>query len=166
MNFVKLVSCDGIAFQVDAQVAKKSFTIKLLLESISYDDYDDNYIPLPTINSATLIKVIQWANHYKHVPAPGSIGPVGAPRIPPSCAHRMTQWDIEFLRLDQPMLFDIILAANYLDMKDLLDVACQAVAKKIENKTVDDIRALFNIVNDFSPEEVANPDSDLSQCLL
>jgi len=70
------------------------------------------------------------------------------------------------------MLFEIILAANYLDIKPLLfvasctirdmldlltplgsDVGCKTVANMIKGKTPTEIRKLFNIVDNFTPEE-------------
>jgi len=47
------------------------------------------------------------------------------------------------------------MAANYLDIKPLLDLGCAYVASMIKGKTPEQIRQMFNIENDFTPEEEA-----------
>ena len=47
----------------------------------------------------------------------------------------------------------MILAANYMDIKSLLDLCCAKVASMIKGKTTEEIRKTFNIKNDFTPGE-------------
>ncbi|KAF3618336.1 S-phase kinase-associated protein 1 [Capsicum annuum] len=44
-------------------------------------------------------------------------------------------------------------AANYLNIKSLLDLTCQNMAGMIKGKTPEEIHKTFNIKNDFTPEE-------------
>ncbi|CAE6518414.1 unnamed protein product [Rhizoctonia solani] len=53
------------------------------------------------------------------------------------------------------MLFDIIQAVNYLDIKPLLDLGTKAVSDSIKGKTPEEIRKIFSIASDFTPEEEA-----------
>merc|ERR1712006_55274 len=62
-------------------------------------------------------------------------------------------WDKQFAAVDDDTLFSLILAANYLDIKPLLDLTCKTVADYIKGKTPEEIRIRFNIKNDFTPEE-------------
>merc|ERR1712166_982741 len=63
-------------------------------------------------------------------------------------------WDKAFAAVDDDTLFSLILAANYLDIKPLLDLTCKTVADYIKQcKTPQEIRRRFNIKNDFTPEE-------------
>lgn len=45
------------------------------------------------------------------------------------------------------------MAANYLNIKGLLDITCKTVANMIKGKNPEEIRKTFNIENDFTPEE-------------
>jgi S-phase kinase-associated protein 1 len=67
----------------------------------------------------------------------------------------VSQWDADFVDIEQAELFEIILGANYMDIKTLLDLSCAKVASMIKGKSTDEIRKQFNIVNDFTPEEEA-----------
>ncbi|KAJ7944131.1 SKP1-like protein [Quillaja saponaria] len=131
---ITLKSSDGEAFEVDEAVALESQTIKHMVE----DDCADNGIPLPNVTSKILAKVIEYCK--KHVESSTS-------------EEDLKAWDADFVKVDQATLFDLILAANYLNIKSLLDLTCQTVADMIKGKTPEEIRKTFNIKNDFSPEE-------------
>jgi S-phase kinase-associated protein 1 len=44
-------------------------------------------------------------------------------------------------------------AANYLNIQDLLDLACKAVAEVVRGKSPEELRKRFNIRNDYTQEE-------------
>jgi S-phase kinase-associated protein 1 len=74
------------------------------------------------------------------------------------------EWDVEYVDVEQEILFELILAANYLDIKALLDLTCAKVASMIKGKTPEEIRKQFNIVNDFTPEEEAQVREENKWC--
>ena len=43
------------------------------------------------------------------------------------------------------MMFDLVAAANYMDIKPLLDLSCLAVSIHIKGKTVEELQQIFNI---------------------
>ena len=61
-------------------------------------------------------------------------------------------------------LFQLILAANYMDIKSLLDLTCAKVASMLKGKTPEEIQKTFNIVNDFTPEEEAQVREENKWC--
>ena len=48
---------------------------------------------------------------------------------------------------------DMILAANYLEIKSLLDLGTLEIANRISGKTTDQIRQMLQLENDFTKEE-------------
>ncbi|XP_030446916.1 SKP1-like protein 1A [Syzygium oleosum] len=134
---IVLKSSDKESFEVEEAVALESQTIKHMIE----DECADDGIPLPNVTSKILSKVIEYCR--KHVDADRA----------PSADDDLKAWDAEFVKVDQATLFDLILAANYLNIKGLLDLTCQTVADMIKGKTPEEIRKTFNIKNDFTPDE-------------
>lgn len=94
-------------------------------------------------------KVIEYCEHHKDDP----VVPAEDDAERMKRAADITEWDSKFLQVDQEMLFEILLAANYLDIRSLLDVGSKTVANMIKGKTAEEIRKTFNITNDFTPEE-------------
>ncbi|PPD83805.1 hypothetical protein GOBAR_DD19275 [Gossypium barbadense] len=54
--------------------------------------------------------------------------------------------------VDQSTLFDLILAANFMNINSLMDLTCKTVANMMKGKTTKEIRGTFNIKNDYTPE--------------
>merc|ERR1711907_591414 len=122
---IKLLAKDGKEFEVEKDVACLSETVKNMVEDCSPDEA----VPLPNVESSILARVIEYCEYH----------------------HKSTK---ESIPEDDQILFNVILAANFLDIKSLLDLTCKKVAEYIkECKTPEEIRKRFNIKNDFTPEE-------------
>ena len=69
------------------------------------------------------------------------------------------QWNPDaWLEMDQGLLFEVILMANALDLRAIVELCCGAVANMIKGKSVEEIRALLamdNFDDGFTPEERA-----------
>jgi len=60
--------------------------------------------------------------------------------------------DADFLKVDQATLFHLIMPANYLETKELLNLTCLMAMETVKGKTSDEIYKLFNIKSDFTQE--------------
>ena len=149
---IKLSSSDSETFEVTRDVIRLSTTINTLLTDLGLDDAEPDgamdAIPLQNVNSTILKKVIAWCTYHKDDPPAAEDNDNREKRT-----DDIPSWDVEFLKVDQGTLFELILAANYLDIKGLLDVTCKTVANMIKGKSPEEIRRTFNIKNDFTPEE-------------
>jgi S-phase kinase-associated protein 1 len=96
-----------------------------------------------------LRKVLEYCDHHKADPVQSADDDSDSRKK----STEIDEWDQKFMQVDQEMLFEIILAANYLDVKPLLDCGCRVVANMIKGKSPEEIRKTFNIQNDFTPEE-------------
>ena len=136
-EFVKLKSRQEEVFEVEAKAAFRSITIKNMIDDTGFQIH----VPVPMVDSQTLAKVIEYLNFHQKAEE----------RETP--AEDQTGWDVNYVKVDDETLFNLILAANYLDIKPLLDLTCKTVADEIKGKTPEEIRTRFNIKNDFTPEE-------------
>eukprot|EP01023_Acetabularia_acetabulum_P061280 TRINITY_DN739_c0_g1_i1.p3 TRINITY_DN739_c0_g1~~TRINITY_DN739_c0_g1_i1.p3 ORF type:complete len:164 (+),score=29.12 TRINITY_DN739_c0_g1_i1:79-570(+) len=141
---VTLRSYDGALFPVDVEVANMSEMLRNMIQDV--EGAHQQVIPLLNVSGKILKKVIDYCEYH-----------VGAERRDENdqavSEEDIKTWDKEFVRIDQSTLFELILAANYLNISKLLDLTCETVANMIKGKTPEEIRETFGIKNDFTPEE-------------
>lgn len=146
---IRLQSSDGKVFEVEAAVARMSNIMKQMLDDVGVDE--DDVIPLPNVESDVLEKVIVWAKQHKGDPSPQGDDPTDDEMK--KYGVYISTWDESFLQVDHEMLFKLIAASIYLDVKGLRDITCETVARMIRGRTPEEIRRLFNIANDLTPME-------------
>ena len=142
-----LTSSDNQKIQIDSKSAERSHLLKGLIAD--YNQKDD--IPLPDIKYDILKKVVEYLAHYKEkepqqIPKP----------LPSQDLKEVTdEWDVNFINgMDLDSVFDLINAANYMDIAPLLDLACAKIASLMKGKSAAEIRAMFNIECDLTEEEL------------
>ncbi|KAL3634327.1 SKP1-like protein 1A [Castilleja foliolosa] len=139
---IVLRSSDGELLEVEEAVAVESQTIKNMIE----DGCADNVIPLHNVTGVILSKVIEYCKRHVDASAPKTDDEPSPTAV--------SEEEIKVLfKDDQDTLFDLILAAKYLNIKSLLDLTCQTVADMMKGKTPEEIRKMFNLKNDYTPEE-------------
>ena len=142
-----LTSSDNQKIQIDSKSAERSHLLKGLIAD--YNQKED--IPLPDIKYDILKKVVEYLAHYKEkepqqIPKP----------LPSQDLKEVTdEWDVNFINgMDLDSVFDLINAANYMDIAPLLDLACAKIASLMKGKSAAEIRAMFNIECDLTEDEL------------
>ena len=139
------VSSDGEKIEISSKAAQRSVLVKGILE-----DYpDDAEVPLNNVKSNILKKIKEYLDHYENEE------PKEIERPLPSNNFKecVNEWDYNFIDMDLQLIFEIILGANYMDIKPLLELSSAKVASIIKGKNTEEIRKIFDINNDFTPEE-------------
>ncbi|KAK4120636.1 Skp1-domain-containing protein [Parathielavia appendiculata] len=141
---------NGRVFEIPRSAAEHSVVVRQLLEDFSSLEFGQSVIPISVnVSEECLDKVFEWTTHWRDAPKAADDG-AAAGNV---TAVEFTPWDDQFFsNVDQDMLFEILVATNYLDIKPLYDMACQIVADMIRGKSTEEIRQILNIRNDFTPE--------------
>ena len=119
------------------------------IRHITEDNSSKGIIPEPNISPKIFLKAIEYCN--KHVAADISNPRKSNEEL--KKLEELNKWDEKFLDIDLASLYEIILAANYLNIKGLLNVAWKKVFNMIGGKSPEEIRWIFDIGKDFTPEE-------------
>lgn len=155
---LKIKTSDGDIVESDVSIINHLITLKNMYEDLKNmcEDlkfgemtHDGTVVPVQ-ISTSTMKLVVKFVEHLKTSPNPEP----SEKKDKEKGEHLIFDpWETEFLNLERSALFELILAANFLECKPLLDLGCRKVASMINGKTVAEIRETFNIVNDFTPEE-------------
>ena len=142
---ITLVSSDGEKIEISRKAAQRSVVVKEIIQD--YPEYAE--VPLKNVKGNILKKIIEYLNHYENE-EPKEIK---KPLPNPNFKECVEEWDFNYIDVEMEVLFDIILGANYMNIKPLLELGCAKVASIARGKTTEENRKLFNITNDFTPEE-------------
>ena len=122
----------------------------VFIKGIIDDSGSEEVIPLPNISSKNLKRVLKYCEHLLDHPPPQIDKPIKSLNL-----HELTsKFYADFIDFEnKDDLFDIVLAANYLDIASLVGLGCAKIASKVKDKPIKEVRDFFDIENEFTPEE-------------
>lgn len=158
---ITLKTADGEIFEVEEAVAMEFATVKSFFEDDAISATTP--MPLPNVTGSALSRVITYCRRSLEIrskmpPAPAAADAVGEgdSEAEKAAKEERKDFEAEFLKDESNEdVKELILAANYLNIKELLDFLCRSVAVRIQNKSVEYVRKFFAIEGDYTPEEEA-----------
>lgn len=102
------------------ETTKKYAYISNLVQTSLSTDHSCNELPLPGVKTNILEKICEYMEHHKGTEPPIIEKPLRSKVMKDVCKD---SWDAEFIDKigeNRQELYDLILAANYLDIKSLL----------------------------------------------
>lgn len=135
MATVNLFLADGTEMKISKDFALRMVALKDLIENVS----DDDSVPVPEVNSTTMKTILVYLTEITKEMSD----------------DKKKEYETKFCADNQVEIFRLIRAANYLNLTPLLDVLLSSVAAKMKGKTAEEMRQMFGIENDFTPEELA-----------
>jgi len=131
-----LLSSDMRTVEVDDDSIKQSKTIRNIIEESSVED---GVIPVPNVTFDILSKVVEFCDFH----------------VREHTLEEIEEFEQDFFPEDVNVLSDIIIAANFLDVPNLLDKLCSVVANMLRGKKPEEIRHILNVETAFTEEEEA-----------
>jgi len=137
---LKLTSKDKKEFTIDRKYAFISTLVKTSLEN----DELSNEVPIPGVTGNILELVFKYMEHHKGTEPPLVEKPLRSKLMKDVVTDK---WDAEYidkLGENRQQLYDLILAANYMDVKSLLHLGCAKVASLIKGQPLEKIKEILD----------------------
>jgi len=151
---ITLVSNDTKKFPVEYKFACISTLIKTSLEG---DDKADE-LKLPSVNGEILELFVNYMNEHKGVEPPIIEKPLRSKVMKDVVAHKQDADYIDKIGENRQRLYNLILGANYMDIKSLLHLGCAKVASLVKGQPLEKIKEILD--PNYKPSAVDEKKSD------
>jgi len=147
---ITLISKDNVSFELNRKAA---FISNLIKTSMDSDDKSVE-VPVPGVNGHILELVVKYMEHYKDSESDAPEKPLKSTNLEHIYKE---EFDVEFFRkyitkeddkdrkIKNQELYDLILAANYMDMNKLLHKGCATVALNIKGQPLEKIKNILSV---------------------
>ena len=108
------------------------------------EDYPSGNYPINEVNYDTLLKIKDYLEHYED----SEPKEISQPLPKKDFIDCVDNWDYDYININEEKIFEIMLAANFMDIQPLLDLTCAKIASEIKGKNDEEIRRLFKFEKD------------------
>ncbi|VDM40468.1 unnamed protein product [Toxocara canis] len=151
---VMLRTSDGEIVAADRNAIRHSQLIDGILEDLpkagDANSASAEPIPLAEVDAKTLKKVLEWCEHHKDddqlTQKSNTEDEMYVEDIP--------EWDEQYFKMDDQMLFSVLLASNFMNVRLLMEMACKTIAEKMKGRTAEELRTMFQVENDLTEEDL------------
>ena len=145
---IKLISSDGKVFEVNDKILSLS---KILKDMIDNNKGIEQEITINKVDAKNLEKIIEYLKHHE------TEKPKAIPKPLPNNDLKsiLSEWDYNFinpLTIDEAI--DLLNAANFLDIGDLIDLAVSKLAAEMMTGSIEEVRKKFGINPRMTDEEM------------
>jgi len=142
-----LKSCDDSDKDADSnantfKIDRKSAMMCNLVRSIIEGDSEVKTIEIKKVSSPILKLIVEYLQHHKGKQPAEIAKPIRSVKMEKIVED---EWDATFIN-KQPKrtIFQIILGANYMDIKSLLHLGCAKIATMIKGKSPEEIKKILS----------------------
>lgn len=137
---ISLRSKEGRELTLRKSWANVSSLVRTSLEN----DSSAKEIPILGVRHAILALIVEYMKHHKGKEPPIVEKPLRSKKMKDVCK---APWDADFIDRfteDRQTLYNLILAANYMDIKGLLHLGCAKVASLIKGQPLEKIKDILD----------------------
>ncbi|EGT57515.1 hypothetical protein CAEBREN_14798 [Caenorhabditis brenneri] len=136
-----VVSDDDQRFEISNEAIKMSATLQNILQGVESGNM--KCLPIQSVNGKVLELIVKWCEHHKHLDEIDPLDLANPKNL------KMDEWDVKFFDgMEDMVLFELINAVNFLDIKKLFVYACRIVSDMAKGLTSDKMRERFGIATD------------------
>lgn len=152
-NTILLVSVDG----VELPVSRKFATISKLVRN-AMEDPNATKVNVPNVKTAALREVIAYMEHHKGTEPEKPQKPLRSKKLSEVLSDPWDAAMLERLGSTRQPLYDVVLAANYMDIPVLMEIACAAVATYLKGVPLEQIKSVLDPATATAAAEAAKTD--------
>ena len=142
MNMIELVGRGRVAFKVSLKAAKLSGVLEGYFRDHAGDEDDDMRIDLPKIDAVVLKKVIEFCTHHEEIER---MTEIPTPFFTVDIRELVQRWYSDFINVRVNLLFKLMAAAHYLEIRPLLSLTCFMITIFNHGKSEKELIRFFNI---------------------